>query len=298
VASSGGLRRELTIGAAIVLPVAFAIWILVPHDHTNEIAVEEIVDRFRASTVPNTSPPPSPSPSTSGRVVPVSVAPVTSSVPTTTQPAATAGVVEEVSLVEPGVYVYRTSGSESVDAFSGVTHEYPAETTITVTAEGCGVLLRWDALEERHEEWRLCTTEAGIELQPRSLQYHEFFDQETPEHVVCDRPTLVVPVTDESTGPNALTCTIEDRPWLPRWEVLESDVREIDGVTVDVRHVRMTIDDDDEHFEHYVADWLLAPNGLPVELSVSKQSKSPTVVGDVTYHETVQLALVSTEPLR
>ena len=203
-----------------------------------------------------------------------------------------------MSLVDPGVYVYRTSGSESVDAFTGVTHEYPAETTITVTSEGCGVLLRWDALQERHEEWRLCTTEAGIELQPRSLQYHEFFDQETPEDVVCDMPTLVVPVTDEPIEPNALTCTIDDRPWLPTWEVLESDVREIDGATIDVRHVRMTIDDNDEHFEHYVADWMLAPNGLPVELSVSKQSKSPTVVGDVIYDETVQLELVSTEPLR
>ena len=247
MASAGGRRRELTIGAAIVLPVAFAIWVLVPHDHTNEIAVDEIVDRFRASTVPDTTQPRSPS--TSGGVVGVSVAPVTSAVPATlpntTQPAAPV-----VSLVEPGVYVYRTSGSESVDAFSGVTHEYPAETTITVTAEGCGVLLRWDAIEERHEEWRLCTTEAGIELQPRSLQYHEFFDQETPENVVCDRPTLLLPVTDEPVEPSALSCTIEDRPWLPTWEVLEADVRGIDGVTIDVRHVRMTIDDNDEHYEH------------------------------------------------
>ena len=43
---------------------------------------------------------------------------------------------------------------------------------------------------------------------------------------------------------------------------------------------------------------MLAPNGLPVELSVSKQSKSPTVVGDVVYDETLELELVSTEPLR
>ena len=41
-------------------------------------------------------------------------------------------------LPEPGVYVYATTGSAKVDALNGAAHTYPAETTITVTLEGCG----------------------------------------------------------------------------------------------------------------------------------------------------------------
>ncbi len=290
MASGGGRRKQLTIGAAIVIPAAIAVGVLVPRDHANEIEVEEVVERFRASTVPVDTQPASPSTST------VTTSTV-SIIPQQTDPPIT-DPLREVAVAEPGVYVYRTSGFEAIDALTGVTHEYPAETTITVIADGCGVLLRWDALEERREEWRLCATPVGIELQTQSLQYHEFFDQETPENVVCDLPVLLVPVSDQPLEPVAQTCTIEDRPWLPVWEVLESGVADVDGETIDVRHVRMTIDDNDNYFEHYVADWLLAPNGQPVQLSLLKQSKSGSVVGDVVYDEVVQLDLVSTDPLR
>lgn len=287
----------MTIGAAIVIPAAIAVGVLVPRDHANEIEVDEVVERFRASTVPDTTEPVPPE--TGSEVADTTLStPVQSSETPPPETGSTIPAPQPVALVEPGVYVYDTVGFESIDALSGVTHEYPTETAITVTGAGCGVLLRWDALEERREEWRLCATPDGVVLQPESLQYHEFFDQETPETVLCDVPVLAVPVSGDSFEPVARTCTIEDRPWLPVWEVLEMGVREVDGEPIDVRHVRMTIDDNDDHFEHYVADWWLAPNGLPVELDVVKRSKSPSVVGDVVYDEIIQLQLVSAEPLR
>jgi len=275
----------------------------VPRDRASEIEIDEVVERFRASTVPLDTEPAAPptsaiaSPIASPITGPIT-GPITSSAPVSAAPPTTELARPIATLVEPGVYVYGTSGFESIDALSGVRHDYPAETTITVIVEGCGVLLRWDALQERSEEFRLCLTPAGIELQTQSLQYHEFFDQETPETVVCDVPVLLVPVVNEPPEPVAQICTIEDRPWLPVWEVLEPDVRDVDGESVDVRHVRMTIDDNDHNFEHYVADWLLAPSGLPIELSVLKQSRSSSVVGDVVYDEVVELALVSVDPLR
>ena len=287
-------RRHLTIGAAILIPVAaIAAAVLIPRDDTHQVDLDEVVGRFRASTVPSTS-----------DTVPATGAATTTTAaerdddtstlaPTTAvaQPAAPA-------LVEPGVYVYRTVGFEHIDALSGVTHDYPAETQITVTADGCGVLLRWDALEERREEWRLCSTPAGIELQPRALQYHEFFGQQTPEDVVCDVPVLLVPVSAMPSEPVAQTCTLDTDPWLPTWEVLEAGALTIDGVTLDVRHVRMEIDDHDHFFEQYVADWQLAPSGLPVELVIEKHSRSPSAVGDVVYDEEIHLELISVDPLR
>ena len=288
-----------------MIPAAIAVGVLVPRDHASQIELDEAVERFRASTVPADSFSDEAAPTSDPASVPESTAPGDAAVstgsadtPAPTVSPTTQAPPQPIALVESGVYVYETTGSEHIDALSGVTHEYPPETTITVIADGCGVLLRWDALKERREEWRLCATPSGIELQTRSLQYHEFFDQETPEDVICDEPVIVVPVDDSESAAAALTCTIVDRPWLPVWEVLESDVRVVDGKPLDVRHVRMTIDDNDDHYEHYVADWLLAPSGLPVELSVNKQSKSPSVVGDVVYDEVVQLTLVSAEPLR
>ncbi len=38
---------------------------------------------------------------------------------------------------------------EEVDALVGSRHAYPSESTITVRPGGCGVLMRWDVLEER-----------------------------------------------------------------------------------------------------------------------------------------------------
>jgi len=277
--------------------VAIAVGVLVPRDHANEIEVDDVVERFRASTVPITTEPLPLSPERDAAET-VSSTSVERSEAAETAGSTTIAAPEPVPLVAPGVYVYDTTGFESIDALSGVTHEYPAETTITVIAGGCGVSLRWDALEERREEWQLCATPDGVVLHPESLQYHEFFDQETPEAVLCDVPVLVVPVTGEAFEPVARTCTIVDRPWLPVWEVLGTDVREVDGESIDVRHVRMTIDDNDDHYEHYVADWWLAPDGLPVALDVVKQSKSPSVVGDVVYDEFIHLELVSSEPLR
>lgn len=285
------------IGAAILVPAAIAVGVFVPRDHSSQVDLDEVVERFRASTVPATVAPTGSSlePTATSILAPPSSSSSSSSsdVPPTTQPEPA-----PAALVEPGVYLYRTTGFESIDAMSGVTHEYPADTSITVTVDGCGVLLRWDALQERREEWRLCATPAGIELQQESLQYHEFFEQETPEVVRCDRPVTVVPLSDAPVEPLALTCTIEDRPWLPVWEVLDTDTRVVDGETVEVRHVRMTIANESRLFEHYVADWMLAPSGLPIELTVLKQSKSESIVGDVVYDEEVHLELTSLEPLR
>ena len=55
-----------------------------------------------------------------------------------------------------GVYVYRTHGFEKTDALTGVTHRYPARSTITVTGDPCGFRLRWDVLEGRSTTWTVC----------------------------------------------------------------------------------------------------------------------------------------------
>jgi hypothetical protein len=72
-----------------------------------------------------------------------------------------------VVVPEPGVYVYASRGFDSVDALTGARHDYPAQTTVTVTTEGCGVRVRWNTVRERWDEWfidRWLRPRAGLVL--------------------------------------------------------------------------------------------------------------------------------------
>jgi hypothetical protein len=202
------------------------------------------------------------------------------------------------ALPQPGVYRYRTTGRESIDALGGTAHDYPADTTITVTPAGCGVRLRWDALVERWDEWELCATPAGIELQRDARQYHQFYGQDDEEAIQCDRAVLVVPVDATPSPPVDQRCTLGGDAWLPVWQVLGRDRRTVGGATVDVTQVRRTVEDDDDYWEHNTMDLLLADDGLPVAVDVVTSSRSPSPVGGVVYEETYHLELVSLTPSR
>jgi hypothetical protein len=80
--------------------------------------------------------------------------------------------------------------------------------------------------------------------------------------------------------------------------VLETSQRAVDGQNVTVRHVRMTIEDDDQYPEHTVIDWYLASNGLPVEVSATKSSRSASQIGAIQYDEEFHLELGSMTPLQ
>jgi hypothetical protein len=254
-------------GLVLVIVAVGVIFVrlVVLRDTARSVSTDEAVDRFRV---------------------------VASSTPT---PAPTA---QETTLVAAGVYRYRTSGDERIDALDGAEHRYPAETTITVVAADCGVSLRWDALRERWDEWQLCLTDAGIELGASGTQYHEFFGQPERETVSCDRGALLVPSAPPPDEPAELSCTLADDPWQPTWTVLERTTRDVDGRSVAVQHVRMHIADDDEYWETTTIDWFLADSGLPVEVVADKSSSSPSPIGPIRYDEQYRLELVSTSPMR
>ncbi|MDO8391803.1 MAG: hypothetical protein Q7V57_15110 [Actinomycetota bacterium] len=271
-------RRRLVVLVALMLVVVVAIVVklVVLNDDVHRVTPEEALERYRDGT------------STTATAT-------GDTEPTTTDTAATV----QQTLPAPGVYVYATRGKESIDAVGGSLHEYPAETTITVTANGCGVSLQWDALKERRERWQLCLGEEGITLTAEGGQsFHEFFGQTRAEDITCDRDVVVVPVGGEPREPVALSCMLGELSWQPVWEVLESDTRLVDEVFVDVVHVRMTISDNDTYYEHIQFDWYLDDHGLPVSTTLLKESLSDTAFGDVRYLEEYTLDVTSLTPLR
>jgi hypothetical protein len=287
---------------AAVAVAAVVVWRIVLRDQARPVSVDDALERYReiapVTDTTSTAPAPSTVVTTS---LPAPVAPRTTvRASTTTSVAASTSTVAIApqTLPEPGVYRYRTLGRESIDALDGATHEYPAETTITVTSEGCGVRLRWDVLRERREEWVLCVTDDGVELQPEAVQYHEFFGQPDSQDARCTTPTLLVPADGEPRQPARLDCMLADDPWLPVWEVLDTSARTVDGEDVEVVHARMTVVDEDEYWDRTTIDWYLDRSGLIVEASAVKESRSPSPIGGVVYEEQYTIELVSLEPLR
>ncbi len=253
-------------------------------DSSEVVLVEEAVDRFRDETT-------EPGAVSNGESTPAP------STPGTSAPATPTPDAPQVALPEPGVYRYRTTGGESIDAMGGVTREYPGESAITVTPRGCGVHLSWDPLEERRDEWELCATGLVVGLQPRGVQFHEFFGQSQLDEIRCDGVVAVTTTGSTAEPATTRTCMLADDPWTPVWEILGRSTLQVGGRDVAVTHARMTVEDDDEYWEHTIADWYVADSGLPVSVSVDTSSRSPSFVGAVVYHETYTLELASMSPL-
>ena len=80
--------------------------------------------------------------------------------------------------------------------------------------------------------------------------------------------------------------------------MLGREAMTVAGASVDVTHVRMTVDDDSTYWEHTTVDWWLLPDGLPAQMTTEKSSKSDSgVIGDVVYTEEYHASLIATEPL-
>lgn len=205
--------------------------------------------------------------------------------------------VKPVTTPEPipvGVYRYATTGAETIDVLGGERHDYPDITTITVTDEGCGRVLRWDVVAQRYEIWGLCIDAESPGLGAQAVQYHEFFGQKTPEPVDCNRTVplgLAKPVTQ--------VCTLADRDWNPTWTPEGELNIMINGVDVVTWMWSMVVDDTDEFPERIDATWWFRSDGLPVRIEWDKWSISENPLGGtVRYEEQFAIELLDDTPVR
>lgn len=284
-------RGRRIVVASVCLGALVIAGLVVRHlwltDTARVVDAQDAIDRFRdqqGAADPTTTPPAAPEVESQG--------------PTSSAAGSTTTIPPLATLASPGVYRYATSGSEAIDVLGGARHDYPAETLLTVTPEGCGVRMRWDLLQERWEDMAVCATPDGIELQQASRNYHEFFQHGQEQAVQCDRTTTLVPADGAPRSADPLSCIQAGNPWLPVWEVLGREAIEVDGAAVDVTHVRMTVQDDDEYWEHITADYWFDDHGLPVRMTSTKENRSSSgLVGDVVYRETLRAELMSLTPL-
>lgn len=207
----------------------------------------------------------------------------------TTQPQAVT-----VQLPTPGVYVYATTGRDSVDALTGAHHDYPATTTITVTPTACGVQQRWDVLEQRWEEWQRCAEGEGISEAGRA-NYDEFFGQSQTDTWVCSgdaRPVAAAAGTTWTT-----TCTGETSTDTFHGVVVGSESQQVGSSAVATMHVRVTITDGNPTDSQVIDTWYSAGTDLVVAQTSTAATSNDTAIGTVHYAETYEIRLTSLTPL-
>ncbi len=138
-----------------------------------------------------------------------------------------------------GLYLYATDGFETTDALVGSRHDHPAQTYITIQPGGCGTLVRWQALEERWDEWDFCADGSLAGWQG----YHEWFGVGNLEDWACSPP---IPTQGDPGEAWTGTCTrdaggqvdaAEDRL---SYEVIGYETLTVGTEQVETLHVRTT----------------------------------------------------------
>ena len=254
-------RRWLAAGAAAVVAAAALAalggWYLLRRDEVQPASVADAVASFRAQN----------------------------------------GAAQADSLIPTGVYVYDTDGFERTDALGGTTHRYPAMSTVSVTADPCGVRLRWDVLDGRYTTWRLCV-DRGTWTQKVRDERHTFFGIGDQTTYRCP-DTAFRPAGDEPGATFAVSCTTGEATERGRGTVVGRGSCRVGDSAVECVHVRTRTTFGGGTTGTATFDfWLARDTGLPVAIRMLSRTTNGSLIGDVHYEEDVSLRLTSPTPRR
>lgn len=273
-------------------------------NRADPVSVDTAIARFRAATVSTT--PPSTTPVSTaaapGRAENTRAASTathaSSSAPTAT--AATTGDsgVERGPTPAPGVYVYDTKGYETVSALGGARHDYPTQSTITYTDNGCGVDMRWAPLEQRFDVWKTCTTGDDRTTLTSYTTHHEFFGQSEERTYVC-QDVEMRPASTHTGYTSSGSCTLAPDTVATTTQVIGIESKSVDGTTVDALHLHLEQHISGESRGTQISDvWLRLSDGLLLRYITVVDGDSNTVVGWTHFHEEVNLDITDLAPLQ
>jgi hypothetical protein len=197
--------------------------------------------------------------------------------------------------IPAGVYVYETSGEESISALGGTTHEYPLESTITVTPARCGMTLTWDALEERASAYTIC--DEGEELSLLEwTERHRFFGQDDRNDWRCDHVAWL-PAEAEPGLELPYRCKSSDTLQAGTLTVVGTEPVVVGGTRLDALRVRIDATETGAARGTLAEErWLEPETGLPLRIVYRVETKNSSPIGDVTFEEGYELHLHSLEP--
>lgn len=193
----------------------------------------------------------------------------------------------------PGVYTYRTVGSESISA--GFSHAYPKVTTLTVIGTSCGMQVRWDILRERWMQGQLCRTAAGWQLQGYT-DYHQFLTVSNRLDYTC--ATSARQTTASATGMLALDCTTPSGPIRITIATVGKEPITVGDKAVESTHYRVTTHESGAYGNNGTDDLWLDNRGLPLKVTVVNHGTQSRVGVQIRYDEHVTSSLTSLVPQR
>jgi hypothetical protein len=310
------VRRALA-AAIVVIVAGNVVGFLLVGDRTDPVSVDTALARYRATTAvaARTVGTATGGGSPAGTVAPSAGGAATSAVASggsqlASGPSADSGAIAGPVANEPdpvasgpvlppvGVYVYDTSGKESVDVTLHGEHDYPAQSTITLTRTECGMNMHWQPIEQRYDDYGICAGADGSLTLATIDAHHEFFGTAVSRSYTCDgvyvRPPSAVPGSvTQGTCSNA-----DDRSTITSTVVgLESTL--VGGVPMDALHVHMDFRISGGTNGQQTADfWLQPSDGLPLRLVLTTNAKTGTPIGNAHFVEDADLRLTSTSPLQ
>ena len=196
-----------------------------------------------------------------------------------------------------GVYTYRTTGGEQI-SLGNAHHDYPPETTATLThLGGCRWQIRNDVIKE-HEDLRTYCSQTGDLFQDQQARWVTFYGKREGEDITFAPPQLVSAVTDklgatsssvgrDSQGDSA-TGT---RTYLGRVPIT------VGSAVVQTVHVKVAGTMSGQSSGHFVDElWLDPATGMTIKWVRSVDSISNAFGASVHYTENASFLLESLVP--
>jgi hypothetical protein len=171
------------------------------------------------------------------------------------------------------------------------------QTFVTIQPGGCGSLVRWQALDQRWEQWDYCSDGrlAGWDV------FHEWFGVANLEDWSCPQP---VQTTGEPGDTWTTECSVAGSQEVKgvsgqsaTYEVMGFETLTVGAEQVETLHIRISDVATGETTGSGTTDlWMVPGTQLFAKKIASSTSVTNTRIGKVEYREEVQLDLISLHP--
>lgn len=213
-------------------------------------------------------------------------------------PAPTAAEVPTPPFPAEGVYVYDTTGFESVDVLGGARHDYPAQTSIVHRREGCGATETWQPFEDRRDVRQLCA-EPGRHRLDFFDATRSFFGRTDTRRLECDEGASAFVAGAKPGDVYEFRCTQEGADAANRLEILGTETVVVGGQAVEAVHSRATSTvTGGASGSSDIESWVHPDTGLTLKRISVLDGSEPGPGGTAHYHEEYTLVLRSLEPRR
>jgi len=194
------------------------------------------------------------------------------------------------------VYLYSTTGHESVSALGGQSHTYPATTAATITATHCGFDERWDVLSGRFDINQRCRGANGSWTVTSTATGDEFFNNAVVDTYTCTG-FVDLPASPRAGASSRGHCVSGPNTTDYEVKVLGTGNRTVGGVTVDAVHLHITFTQGGGRRGGGTEDrWVQSGSDLVLASRQSEKDISPSPVGQVTYEQEFTITLRSLTP--